>query len=328
MSKDPAFSTRQRIRRTVIQGAFSALANVGERSSVLREARKHVDCIRDVSYGPETDHKLDVYVPTVNARPMPVLLYIHGGAFTLCSKRTHRGIGYLNAHHAGAVVFNIDYRLAPEHRFPGAIEDACRAYRWVVENCSHFGGDPARIVVAGESAGGNLALGVALATSYKRPEPWARAVFDLNRQPVGVQPLMPYLQVSSPSQRLHGSGAGSYVRQLVQDIAVAYLGRGQTQASESNRMADPIRVLEECGKPERPLPPIYSGVGTADLCLQDVKRLQRACEDLGAECQVQLYPGEPHAFQVMRWRASTRKFWRDNFAFLAQAYGKELRRAA
>ena len=125
---DPAFSRGQRIRRTLIQGAFSALANVGERSSALREARKHVDVIRDVTYGPHSDNKLDVYVPTVATRPMPVLLYIHGGAFTLCSKRTHRGIGYMNAHHTGAVVFNIDYRLAPEHRFPAAIEDACLAH--------------------------------------------------------------------------------------------------------------------------------------------------------------------------------------------------------
>ena len=325
---DPAFSRGQRIRRTLIQGAFSALANVGERSSALREARKHVDVIRDVTYGPHTDNKLDVYVPTVATRPMPVLLYIHGGAFTLCSKRTHRGIGYMNAHHAGAVVFNIDYRLAPEHRFPAAIEDACAAYHWVVKNCAHFGGDPARIVVAGESAGGNLALGVGVAASYERPEPWAKAVFDLNRQPVGLQPLMPFLQVSSPSQRLSSPRISSYVRNLVHDIAVAYLGQGQTASSEANRMADPVRVLEECGRPQRPLPPIYSGVGTADLCLQDVKRLQRACEKLEASIQVELYPGEPHAFQVMRWRPSTRRFWRDNFAFLAQVYGGRQRKAA
>jgi acetyl esterase len=315
---DPAFSRRKRWRRKAVNRVFQAYASVSNRVAEIRNDRAGIEVIRDVAYGDHAFHRLDIYRPEFQPRPMPVMLYIHGGAFFLCSKETHRGLAFAHAAKAGYLVFNIDYRLAPHFRFPAAHADSCAAYKWVVENCERFGGDPSRIVVAGESAGGNLALGVAVASSYKRPEPWAREVYKLRTRPVAVQPIMPYLQVSNPSRQALNPGAGYFSMNIAVDIANAYLGLNRWQASTENIMADPIRVMEECGAPDRPFPRVFSGVGTADICCEDVQRLESACGRHGIDATFHYYPDEFHAFHAIRWLESSRRFWNDTFAFLRE----------
>jgi acetyl esterase len=313
---DPAFAPGRRWRRKAIHAAFQTLAHLGNRVRQTRLASKRLDLIQDVAYGEHRFQRLDIYRPHYAPRPLPVLLYIHGGAFTVCSKETHRGIGIANASGAQYLVLMIDYRLAPRFRFPAAHEDACSAYVWAVENVARYGGDPTRIVVAGESAGGNLALSVAIAASYRRPEPWARAVFDCGVSPAAVQPIMPYLQVSNPARQAFNPSATRLAVNVAHEIAMAYLGANRTQAATETQMADPIRVLEEGGQPARPLPPVFSGVGTDDLCCEDVRRLERACRRLRVPATLHYYDNEIHAFHVMRWRSKARSFWRENFRFL------------
>lgn len=292
---------------------FNGLARLTTRFMVRRAADVGVEVIRDLAYGPHpVAHRLDIYRPRYAPRPLPVLLYIHGGGFIVCSKDTHRGIALLKAARPGYLVFNINYRLAPRHPFPAAIEDACAAYRWVVANARRFGGDPRRIVVAGESAGGNLALGVAIAATYERPEPYARAVHALGVVPAAVMPITPYLQASAPERH---AGFGYWSAAVARDIAQLYLG-ADTAPGRTNLMADPIRVLEECGRPVRDFPKVLSGVGTLDLCWGDVRRLRVACRRLGIPAQVRCYRGEVHAFHVLRWRAAARRFWREMVDFL------------
>ena len=86
----------------------------------------------------------------------------------------------------GTGMANINYRLAPRHPFPAAIEDACAAVQFVARRAAEFGADASRLVVAGESAGANLAVSLALCGTYRRPEPFARAVFDAGIQPRAV----------------------------------------------------------------------------------------------------------------------------------------------
>lgn len=94
--------------------------------------------------------------------PMPVIVYYHGGGFVIATNDTYDASPRALANNAQAIVVSVEYRKAPEHKFPAAHDDAFAAYKWVLNNASTFGGDPKRVAVAGESAGGNLALNVAV----------------------------------------------------------------------------------------------------------------------------------------------------------------------
>jgi acetyl esterase len=106
-----------------------------------------------------------MYVPRTFSEPGPALVYYHGGGFVVCDLDTHDNLCRFLAANAGARVISVDYRLAPEHRFPAAAEDALAALRDVVVRSGELGIDPARIAVGGDSAGGNLAAGVAQAAA-------------------------------------------------------------------------------------------------------------------------------------------------------------------
>jgi acetyl esterase len=113
---------------------------------------------------PEGDVPVRVYVPLGEARgPRPVLVYLHGGGWTIGSIETHDNTCRSLANGAGVVVVSVDYRLAPEHPFPAALDDCLAAVRWVADNAGELGVDPERVAVGGDSAGGNLAALVALA---------------------------------------------------------------------------------------------------------------------------------------------------------------------
>ena len=102
-----------------------------------------------------------IYTP-VGTAPFPVLVYFHGGGWVIGNLDTHDGICRSLANRVGCLVVSVDYRLAPEHRFPAAPEDCYAATRWLAEHAGSLGGDKGRIAVGGDSAGGNLAAVVAL----------------------------------------------------------------------------------------------------------------------------------------------------------------------
>jgi len=104
-----------------------------------------------------------VYWPVVEDRgKLPIVVYFHGGGWVIGSIASHDGICRALAAEVGAVVVSVGYRLGPEHRFPAAVDDALLATRWVSEHAAELGGDPSRLAVAGDSAGGNLAATTAL----------------------------------------------------------------------------------------------------------------------------------------------------------------------
>lgn len=94
--------------------------------------------------------------------PAPLLVYYHGGGWTIGDLDTHDGVCRFLAAAAGVLVLSVGYRLAPEHRFPAAVEDALAAFGWAVAQAAELGADPARIAVGGDSAGGNLAASVSI----------------------------------------------------------------------------------------------------------------------------------------------------------------------
>jgi acetyl esterase len=103
-----------------------------------------------------------IYTPE-GAGPFPVIVYYHGGGWVIADKNVYDGGARGLAKAANAVVVSVDYRLAPEAKFPAQHDDALAAYRWALANAASIKGDPKRVALAGESAGGNLAVATAVA---------------------------------------------------------------------------------------------------------------------------------------------------------------------
>jgi acetyl esterase len=111
--------------------------------------------------GPAGPIPVRIYVPA-GSGPKPALVYFHGGGWARGSLQTHDILCRALANGGACIVVSVDYRMAPEHTFPAAIEDSLAATRWVAEHAEQIGIDPTRLAVGGDSAGGNLAAAVAL----------------------------------------------------------------------------------------------------------------------------------------------------------------------
>jgi acetyl esterase len=151
--------------------------------------------------GPAGPFRARLYVPDPSpggaaARP-PLLVYLHGGGWVVCDLDTHDNVCRFLARESGALVLSADYRLAPEHRFPAAVDDALAAFRYAAEHAQDLGADPAAVAVGGDSAGGNLATVVSrLAVAEGGPAP----AFTLCLYPVTD------LSTKHPSYRLFSEG--------------------------------------------------------------------------------------------------------------------------
>src|SRR3984885_6824701 len=149
--------------------------------------------------GPGGDLRLRIYRP-VGQGPFPLLAFFHGSGFVVCSLDTHDGMCRNLCAGAGCVVVSVDYRLAPEHRFPAASDDCLAATHWVARNASALRGDVGRIMVAGDSAGGNLAAVTALRV---RDEGGPRLIGQML-----IYPVTDYYQPGHPSMTENADGFG------------------------------------------------------------------------------------------------------------------------
>src|SRR6185295_2594817 len=189
------------------------------------------------------EHRLDVYRPTNRSGPFPTVLYVHGGGFRILSKDTH-WIMALAFARRGFQVVNINYRLAPRHRFPAAVEDVCAAYHWLARNARAWDVDPNRLILAGESAGANLVTSLAVASSWRREESWAREVFEAPLRPRAVLPYCGILQVSD-SERFwrRKPRMSTFLRDRIIEVTESYLGQNQHPETLLH-LADPLLLLE------------------------------------------------------------------------------------
>lgn len=165
MALDPAVSGL--ISSLEQQGfqSFEQLGVEGTRAVVesftgLQKPPQEVARVIDASYGSDAEQVMRIFVPAGQG-PFPVLVYVHGGGFVGGGLSVVEEPARALANDLGAIVVAVTYRRAPESRFPAATDDAFTALRWVADHIAEHGGDPARLAIAGDSAGGNLAASAA-----------------------------------------------------------------------------------------------------------------------------------------------------------------------
>ena len=248
---------------------------VAERRAQYDRSERVFPLPTDVSVKP-------VHVPAIPAewiepsaaREGAFVLYLHGGGYVIGSPRSHRHLAASIAVAARASVLLPDYRLAPEHPFPAALEDAVAAYRWLLDR----GTAPRRIVIAGDSAGGGLTVATLVALRER-----------------GV-PLPAAGVCISPWVDLTGSGA-SYAtkaasdpivtRYGVMEMARVYLGATDARTP----LASPL-FADLTG-----LPPLFIQVGTEEVLLDDAMELAERAKAAGVEATLELWPEMVHVWQ-------------------------------
>lgn len=301
---------RRRAGALILDWFFTILGALGRLHPWAKAS--DVERLRDIPYRATglRDHLLDIYRPAERSGLLPIVIHIHGGSFRVLSKDTHWSPAIIFAR-AGCLCFNINYRLAPKHRFPSQLEDAVEAYRFVLEHAEEYGGDPKRVIVAGESAGGNLTLALAVAASYAREEESCRRIFELDHQPLAIVPTCGILDLEDP-ERFAALGVRNWLfMDRIRTVSHSYL-----PFTGEAPMASPLRILEESPPPARAFPPTFVGCGGADPILDDSRRLKPALDTIGAPCVEAYYAGETHAFNLQAWTDASKQYWSDVLTFL------------
>lgn len=215
--------------------------------------------------------------PDVSGDGVPLVVYLHGGGFVLCDLDSHDACCRRLANGIGGIVVSVDYRLAPENRFPAAVEDAWAATRWVAMHGSEFGGDTRRLVLAGDSAGGNLAAVVCM---IARDRGGPSIAFQLLIYPVIDQRRKPKV-VRDPSSR------GVLTLDHQRWFTRQYLG---PDGDQHNVYASPI-LGDLTG-----LPPAHVVTGEFDPLCDDGEEFAERLRAVGVPATTRRYPGMFHGF--------------------------------
>ncbi|MCX7229137.1 MAG: alpha/beta hydrolase [Burkholderiales bacterium] len=238
--------------------------------------------------GPAGPLRVRVYTPVAQAGSgegaRPLVVFFHGGGWVVCDLDTHDAVCRRLCLGSGAVVVSVDYRLAPEHRFPAAPDDCAAATRWAFANAAALGADPKRVVIAGDSAGGNLAAAVALRL---RDEGGPRAAGQLLVYPVTDH---------------HTAGFASYVENaegygLTRDTMAwfwdHYLGGPMDAAAAAalSPQAVPLRAADLRG-----LPPALVLTAGYDVLRDEGEAYATRLREAGVAVESERFDGMHHGF--------------------------------
>lgn len=222
---------------------------------------------------------LRIYTP-LGAAPFPVTVYFHGGGYVVGDLDTQDMIARALCAWSGSVVVSVDYRLAPEHPFPAAPDDAYAALAWVAAHAGEIGGDPARLAVAGDSAGGNLAAAAALRAR------------DVGGPRLKAQVNI-YGSCNYPSQltaSAHEYANGPLLQQ--DDIAWFYQQYlANPDVDQHDPQASPFRASSHAG-----LPPAFVGTAECDPSRDDAEAYAQKLASAGVPVVATRYAGMVHGF--------------------------------
>lgn len=219
-----------------------------------------------------------VYTPEAGKR-LPVVIFYHGGGWVQGSLDTHDGVCRAIARKSGSLVVSADYRLAPEHPFPAAVDDAHAVLSWVHANGSLLKADVSRIAVAGDSAGGNLAAAVCLMARDRKGPAIALQVL--------IYPALDAAHLDTPSYGMFGEGYGLDRANIDRYIAM-YLPEPKDRASP---LASPLLADDLAG-----LPPALVITAGFDVLRDEGGAYARKLQAAGTAARVTRYPGMIHGF--------------------------------
>ena len=203
-----------------------------------------------------------------------VVLYLHGGGYVIGSPRSHRHLAAAIAGAAGASALLLDYRRAPEHPFPAALEDALATYRWLIGS---EGIAPQAIVVAGDSAGGGLAIATMLALRERG--------VALPAAGVCISPWVD-LTCSLPSYAANAAIDPLVVPSVIAAMARAYLGGADPRTPRASPLHADLRGL----------PRLLIQVGSDELLLDDARQLAARAGEAGVEATLEVWDGMVHVW--------------------------------
>ena len=246
--------------------------------NALQGPRPDVAAVKDLEIpGPAGGIPVRVYRPSERS-DLPVLVYLHGGGWAICSLETHDASCRQLANDAGCMVVSVDYRLAPEHRFPAAPEDCYAALTWTAENAASLGGDARRLAIGGDSAGGNLSAVVSLmARDRKGP----RLCHQLLVYPVTDHAF------DTDSYR-ENADAPILTREIMQGFWGHYLGRPE---DGRHPYASPLRAEDLSG-----LPPAHVITAEYDPLRDEGEAYARRLSAAGVPVVQRRFEGMVHGF--------------------------------
>lgn len=218
-----------------------------------------------------------IYTPS-GAGPFPVVVYFHGGGWVIANKVVYDGGARGISKQANAIVVSVDYRLAPDAKFPAAWDDAFAAYKWVASNASSINGDPKRLALAGESAGGNLAIATAVAVRDARL-----------RQPRAILAIYPVAQTGNLETRSYVDSATA--KPLNKAMIGWFVDKLFANPAEKSDPRVDIVHANLSG-----LPPVTIINAQIDPLREDGTLLAKALKKAGVKVDHKLYRGVTHEF--------------------------------
>ena len=242
-----------------------------------------VDAVEDRAIpGPAGGVPVRIYRPDPDAGALPALVYYHGGGHVIGNLDTHDAVARNLCNGAGCVVVSVDYRLAPEHKFPAAAQDAFAAVQWCAAHGAEFGIDPERMAVGGDSAGGNLAAVAALMAR----DAGGPAI----RLQVLVYPVTDYA-CDTASYRIYAQGYGMLEAQSMRWFRDHYLSG---EADRLDWRVAPLRAGDLSG-----LPPVLVVTAQCDVLHDEGEAYAQRLRAAGVEVEYHECRGMIHGFFAM-----------------------------
>lgn len=202
------------------------------------------------------------------------VFYLHGGGYVSCSPMTHRPITAALARMLRCPIFVPDYRIAPEHKFPAAVDDATACFKWTVAG----GVRPENIAIAGDSAGGGLSLATVL-----------RLRFQGHPLPGCIAGLSPWVDLTGAGPYRNAGTCAMFRASEVATFATLYLQGAPVEVPEASPLFGDLRGL----------PPLLIQASSTELLLYDALRLHEKAVQSGVESTLSVYPGLPHVWQIL-----------------------------